>query len=167
MEYARDEGVDWRLMMEQWIVRELGHSVFNPNAESAKYLKKRLPGVSLRKLKFSDIDRFQRVVNGIVRLDSEEIARRSDYVICYWDRGAQRGAGTKGELTIARFFRKPVYMVTKMQRSNIPGWVLGCTSAIFCSFGELKSFLEEHYGPADERIGQASRPRRAHLDRFH
>ena len=145
MEYARNEGVDWRTMMEGWIVQELGHSVFNPNSESERYLKKKSPNANLRKLKFSNVDKFQSIVRGIVELDSAEIAQRSDYVICYWDRSAQRGAGTKGELTIARFFNKPVYMVTRMQTSNIPGWILGCTSRIFHSFRGLKAYLKERY----------------------
>jgi len=145
MEYARNEGVDWRKMMENWIVQELGHEVFNPNSESERYLRKKLPNGNLRKLKFSDVENFQSVVKGIVALDSREIARRSDYVVCYWDQSAQRGAGTKGELTIARYFGKPVYMVTRMRHSNIPGWILGCTSRIFHSFTELKMFLKQVY----------------------
>jgi hypothetical protein len=145
MEYAKNEGMDWRIAIEQWVTSELGHSVFNPNTESERYLKKMLPKASLRKLKFSDIDKFQSIVGGIVKIDSEEIAKRSDYVICYWDRSAQRGAGTKGELTVARLFGKPVYLVTRIQRTNIPGWILGCTSEIFSSFAELKVFLRKQY----------------------
>jgi hypothetical protein len=145
MEYAKNEGVDWRTMVEAWIIVELGHSVFNPNSESEKYLKKKLPDSNLRELKFSNTDRFQSIVRGIVKIDSEEIAKRSDYVICYWNRSAQRGAGTKGELTLARFFGKPVYMITRTRRENIPGWILGCTSEIFTSFAELKLFLLRKY----------------------
>lgn len=156
MEYARNEGVDWRSMMQEWIVRELGHSVFNPNMESEKYLKRTLPGGDLRKLKFIDIEAFRRIVRGIVKLDSEEIAGKSDYVICYWDRSAQRGAGTKGELTIARFFHKPVLMVTGMNHANIPGWILGCTTEIFPSFGELKAYLKQHRRLFDRRTPKSS-----------
>jgi hypothetical protein len=145
MEYAKNEGMDWRIAIELWVTSELGHSVFNPNTESERYLKKVLPKASLRKLKFSNIDKFQSIVRGIVKIDSEEIAKRSDYVICYWDRSAQRGAGTKGELTVARLFGKPVYLVTRIQRTNIPGWILGCTSEIFSSFTELKVFLRKQY----------------------
>jgi hypothetical protein len=145
MEYAVREGVNWRNAMERWIVQELGHSVFNPNSESERYLGRKLPKASLRELKFSDLDKYQLIVRGIVKLDSEEIANRTDYVICYWDRSAQRGAGTKGELSIARLFNKPVYMVTGMKKTNIPGWILGCTTKIFHSFGELKTFLKRKY----------------------
>lgn len=145
MEYAKNEGVNWRKEMESWITTELGHSVFNPNSESEKYLKKKLPRGSLRSLKFSDIDRFQTIVQGIVKLDSQEIALRSDYIVCYWDASAQRGAGTKGELSLARYFNKPVYIVTHMHAENIPGWILGCSSRIFPSFDELKAYLMGRY----------------------
>jgi hypothetical protein len=62
-------------------------------------------------------------------------------VICLWDEGAARGAGTKGELTMARFFGKPVYMVTAFPFADIPGWVLGCTTGIFPDFETLKRYL--------------------------
>ncbi len=145
MEYAKGEGQDWRREIEEWITTELGHSVFNPNNESEKYLRKRLPHQNLRKLKFTDTAKFESIVRGIVMLDSLEIARKSDYVICYWDASALRGAGTKGELTLARFFGKPVYMVTRINRIRIPGWVLGCTTRIFGSFEMLKTYLKGKY----------------------
>ncbi len=145
MEYAKDEGADWRGRIEAWIVSELGHSVFNPNVESEKYLRNRLGKGSFRTLKLRDVERFQSIVRGIVKLDMSEIALRSDYVVCLWNAGALRGAGTKGELSIATYFGKPVYMVTRMQKERIPGWILGCTTRIFRSFGELKVFLREEY----------------------
>ncbi len=146
MEYAKGEGQDWRRAMEEWLKKELGHAVFNPNKESRKYLRKRLPNQNLRRLKLSNIEKYEAIVRGIVMLDSREIAHKSDYVVCYWDASALRGAGTKGELTIARFFGKPVYMVTRMKRTRIPGWVLGCTTEIFSSFDALKTYLRKKYG---------------------
>ena len=52
-----------------------------------------------------------------------------------------RGAGTKGELTMAKYFGKPVYLVTSIPYHDIPGWVLGCTTQLFSSFDELNVFL--------------------------
>ena len=157
MEYAKNEGMNWRSKIETWVALQLGHTVFNPNSESERYLKKMLPDINLRALKFSDVSRYQSVVRGIVKLDSEEIAKRTDYVICYWDKSAQRGAGTKGELSIARYFGKPVYMVTRVQHSNIPGWILGCTSEIFSSFGDLKIFLQKKYAKGKEEKREGPR----------
>ena len=143
MEYARREGADWRMELQSWIEEKLGHSVFNPNDKSKQFLRKHLPGENFRKLKSTNTERFTRIVRRIVSIDSREIAQRSDYLICYWDRSAQRGAGTKGELTLAKYFGKPVYMVTRMNLKNIPGWVLGCTTKIFPSFSDLKKFLQQ------------------------
>ena len=141
MEYAKNEGIDWRSDMEYWIRKNLNQKIFNPNSESEKYLRKALPKRNFRALKSTNIDAFIKIVKKFVIIDSKEIAVRSDYVICYWDASAQRGAGTKGELTIARYFNKPVYMVTRMPKEKIPGWVLGCVTNFFNSFDQLKNFL--------------------------
>ena len=143
MEYAKREGADWRSDLQSWIQLHLGHSVFNPSMESRKFLRKHFPKGDFRKLKTRNIEHYSDLVRKIVALDSGQIVDRTDYVICYWDRSAQRGAGTKGELTLARYFDKPVYMVTRIPREKIPGWVLGCTTEIFGSFTELKNFLDK------------------------
>ncbi|MCX6121412.1 MAG: hypothetical protein NTX44_07295 [Ignavibacteriales bacterium] len=145
MEYAKNEGVDWRSDLDEWIKQNLKHSVFNPNVESDKYLRKIMSNNEFRCSKESDIKAYTKIVKHFVDQDSNEIALRSDYVICLWDASAQRGAGTKGELTIARYFKKPVYMVTRIPKTKIPGWVLGCVNEFFPSFDELKAYLYQKY----------------------
>lgn len=145
MEFAKGEGADWRFEMEDWLRKNLKHGVFNPNRESEKFLSKRFPSGNFRKLKYDNLERFTEVVRELIDLDSREIAHRSDYVVCYWDESAQKGAGTKGEITIARFLEKPVYLVTQTKLEDVPGWVLGCTTKIFGSFDELKVFMLEKY----------------------
>jgi hypothetical protein len=141
MEYAANEGRDWRERLQEWLIGEMESSVFNPNVESKRFFESYAPAVDFRTLKFSEPERFQELVSHLVDIDCMEIAERTDYVICYWDEGAMRGAGTKGELTMARFFGKPVYMVTAFPFTQIPGWVLGCTTKIFPDFDSLKTFL--------------------------
>jgi hypothetical protein len=146
MEYAQNEGIDWRQDLDSWIRKSLGHKVFNPNVESEKVLAKLLPNSDFRLLKSIDLKTYLKIARRYVFLDSKEIAIRTNYVICYWDQSAQRGAGTKGELTIARYFNKPVFMVTRIQKEKIPGWVLGCVTEFFSSFEQLKKFLLSIYG---------------------
>jgi hypothetical protein len=146
MEYANNEGVDWRNEIENWIIQKLKHIVFNPNKESQKLLTKLLPQKNFRELKSTDIDTYINIAKRFIDKDSKEIALRSDYIICYWDESAQRGAGTKGELTLARYFKKPVYMVTNISRQQIPGWVLGCVTSTYDSFELLQVFLMKKYG---------------------
>jgi len=142
MEYAANEGRSWREDLELWLNSEMGWQTFNPNRESDRFLAARTPDTSFRSLKAVDPERFLKIVADIVELDCREVAERADCVICFWDEGAMRGAGTKGELTIARYFKKPVYLVTTIPFAEIPGWVLGCTTTMFRNFDELKAFLK-------------------------
>jgi hypothetical protein len=141
MEYAADEGRDWRRDMQAWLEHERGCVVFNPNVESDRLLGTEYSGIDFRELKRRDLPQFRTIVERIVTIDCNEIAERTDFVVVYWDESAQRGAGTKGELTMAHFFRKPVYMVTAVPLESIPSWVLGCVTEIFSDFGSLKRFL--------------------------
>jgi hypothetical protein len=147
MEYAEDEGQSWRSEMQRWLERSFGHSVFNPNERSDKFLRDQLPETDFRILKQTNLTEYISLVEQLVRIDCEEIALRSDYVVCYYDQSAQRGAGTKGELTIAKYFGKPVYLVCGMPVMDIPGWVLACATKIFSSFEELKLHLTQTYQP--------------------
>lgn len=141
MEYADGEGVQWRRELQHWIEHHLKHDVFNPNVESERFFRSYYPHLDFRRLKSEDISLYQDIVRRLVELDCNEIARRSDYVICFWDEAAVRGAGTKGELTMAKFFGKPVYLVTDIPLDEIPGWVLGCVTMTFPDFQSLKNFL--------------------------
>ena len=143
MEYAADEGRNWREGLQEWLEAELGCEVFNPNVESERMLAMLCPGEDFRLLKQRDPERYRSIVTQLVDLDCREIAERSDLVICFWDDGAMRGAGTKGELTMARYFAKPVYLVTAVPTYDIPGWVLGCTTIIFPTFDRLRTFLRD------------------------
>jgi hypothetical protein len=145
MEYAKGEGVNWRKDMEVWIDAHLRHSVFNPNRESEQFLARRLPDVQFRDLKRKNLGNYTALVRELIDTDVHEIAERTDYVICYWDTSAQRGAGTTGEVTMARFTGKPVYLVTELDVQEIPGWILGCATKVFGSFDELRQFLLATY----------------------
>jgi hypothetical protein len=147
MEYAAKEGIGWRGTMEKWIKDHLHHAVFNPNTKSDRYLSKVLHNKNFRDLKTLDIELYKKIVRKFVDEDSHAVALWADYVICYWDESAQQGAGTKGELTIARYFKKPVYCVTAMNAAQIPGWVLGCVTRSFETFEELQVFLLQKYAP--------------------
>lgn len=141
MEYADGEGAGWRNEMQTWLENSLGHSVFNPNVESDRFFATHHPSVNFRTLKTENVENYRRIIEKLVEIDCREIAEHSDYVVCFWDEGAAKGAGTKGELTIAKYFRKPVYLVTSFQLHELPGWVLGCVTRSFTSFDELRAFL--------------------------
>lgn len=145
MEHARNEGADWRSEIERWLAEELHHRSINPNRDSDRLLGRRGERDSFRPSKREAPERYQRTVRAIVDHDSKAVVEKCDYVICLWDRAAARGAGTKGELTLARYVRKPTYVVTRISFERIPGWVIGCTTRFFRDFQELKSFLRRKY----------------------
>ena len=145
MEYAENFGADWRTEIEKWLSAKLHHGVFNPVKASELFLSSKYPGLTFREMKLTDLDRHRQIAKEIVGLDCREIILRSDYIICYYDESAQRGAGTKGELTIASMFGKPVYFVVGMEVEKIPSWVLGCTDEIFYGFSSLKNFLSQRF----------------------
>ena len=143
MDYADGEGAQWRTELQRWLENNLHQSVFNPNIESDRFFATHYPLVDFRKLKVENIQQYQEIVRQLVGIDCKEIAEHSDYLVCYWDEGAARGAGTKGELTMAKFFGKPVYLVTSYPLHELPGWVLGCVTKTFPNFADLKNFLSE------------------------
>ena len=145
MEFAENYGADWRTDLGRWLKEKMDHSSFDPVRESKVFLGSEYPGVDFRATKTEDFPKHQEIAKKIVALDCHEIILKSDYVICYYDESAQRGAGTKGELTVAAIFGKPVYFVAGMEIGKIPSWVLGCTDEIFANFQELKTFLLKKY----------------------
>jgi hypothetical protein len=95
------------------------------------------------------LPRFQATVRKIIAWDLDWIEHKSDYVICYWDEAAARGAGTQGELTFAHRLGIPVYLVLGMSQSQVSGWILGCATEVFTDFDGLKQFLmSKHARPA-------------------
>ncbi|MGC8596090.1 MAG: hypothetical protein ACP5MI_10875 [Candidatus Kryptoniota bacterium] len=145
MEYADNYGADWRTEMEHWLKSELGHEAFNPVKASDEFLSKNYPNFDFRLSKLSDLPVHKKIAAEIVRIDSTEIILHSDYLICYYDESAQRGAGTKGELTVAAIFGKPVFLVNGLSLESIPSWVIGCSTDIMNSFGDLKAFLKQRF----------------------
>ncbi len=145
MEYAQNNGADWRVELESWLKRELRHGSFNPVKASERFLSSRYPGIDFRAAKSDDFNRHKEIAAEIVRLDSSEIILHSDYIICYYDESAQRGAGTKGELTVAALFGKPVYLIKGMPIADMPSWVIGCTTEMFDDFEELRKFLRDKF----------------------
>jgi hypothetical protein len=145
MENAKNYGADWRSSLEMWLRETLRHDVFNPSAESLAFLKRKYPTVDRSTMRKEDIARFRQVIGDIIMMECREIIERCDYLICYWDESCYRGAGTQGEVTIAKYFGKPVYLITRLPISDVPGWVIACSSELFTEFETLKTFLQRKY----------------------
>lgn len=56
--------------------------------------------------------------------------------------------GSYGEVTLAYYLHKPVYIVTdrKLLPLQIPCWATGCSTWIFRTWEEYLKYIKEHYG---------------------
>lgn len=145
MEFAPDGGRGWRAKLRQWLEEYVNHTAYDPVVEAARLMSQQdlrsLPG-----WKTTDLDRYRKAMRFIINHDLDVMSNRTDYVICNWDQAAARGGGTQAELTVAHRKGLPVYLVSEMPVEEISGWVVGCTTKIFSSFDELKTFLTATYG---------------------
>lgn len=146
IEYSPDYGKSWRADITPFL-RDLGHDVYDPALDEQKNLDHHEVHV-FRKWKTTDLPRFQQTIRKIIAWDLDWIEQKSDYVICFWDDAAGRGAGTQGELTLAHRMDVPVYLVLGMPLEKVSGWILGCATEVFTDFEQLKTFLTGREEPA-------------------
>jgi hypothetical protein len=144
IEYSPDRGMAWRKEITPFL-RGLGHHVYDPALDERKNLSED-EWQNFRRWKREDVARFRSAICKIIEWDLDWVERKADYIICYWDMFAGKGAGTQGELTMAFRSKRPVYLVTTLPVEEISGWVLGCSTQVFHSFDELRAFLQLKYG---------------------
>lgn len=139
VEYSPDQGRSWRAAITPFL-QELGHHVYDPQLDDRKSLTD-VERREFRNWKGENLPRFQKVMRKIMDYDLQRLETRCDYVVAYWDEHAARGAGTQGELTLAYRRACPVYLVINMPVEQVSSWILGCASAVFTDFEQLKDFL--------------------------
>lgn len=126
MEKAFDNGFVWREKISPHL-ETLGYEVLNPciiedNAGIT-------PAI-LKKYKKDNIRFYKNLATEIVDTDLKYV-NECDIIICKLDKNVLSGAGTYGELTLARFLKKPVYAwIDTSSLSNgirdLPVWCVGC-----------------------------------------
>ncbi|PYV18692.1 MAG: hypothetical protein DMG21_04150 [Acidobacteria bacterium] len=122
IEYAPEGGRAWRIHLRAWLEENLNHHVYDHALEGRRVLGE-----------------------AEWAHDLDVVTNRTDYVIAYWDEPAVQGGESSALLTAAHRKGIPVYFVTEIPIEQIGGWVVGCTTKIFSSFEELKSFLTATY----------------------
>jgi hypothetical protein len=143
MERAPDRGRAWRERLMP-VLDELGHACFNPCEEELLVASSEERAL-FREWKASGHDDFLPLMRRIIDHDLAAL-QGADYVICYWDEHAQGSGGTPAEVTLARLWGKPVYLVRAIDRSEVSSWVQGCASRAFDSLEDLFVYLRQEYG---------------------
>ena len=140
IEFAPDGGKPWRRDIGQFLANELGLGVFDPCTNEYEILTAE-EKTWFRAWKVTNRPRFLGVVRRIIDRDLDNLLHHTLFIVCYWDRHVQHGAGTAGELTMAHYHGVPVYLVLGMPLAEMSSWAAGCATEIFGSFDELKQFL--------------------------
>lgn len=146
MENAKNEGSEWRADLTIWLRGNLNHSVIDPVAETVKLVEK-TNSQNYRKWKNSDPNKFKNFVRKAIDNDLNSVVNKSDYIICLWNNDVLAGGGTHGEVTMAYYFNKPIYLINQLNVPNqISGWIMSCATEIFKDFELMQKRLLEIYG---------------------
>ena len=138
---APDGGTGWRLDITPKL-EKLGWKVFNPCVYTDGKIAQRLGWGEFDKDRFRKFRKESRDLSKVVAewvVDQDLGAvKRCNVLLVYFDEYVMQGAGTYGEMTLARDARMPVYIVlsSSLKYEDIPFWVLGCATKIFNNFEE-------------------------------
>ena len=140
IENAENDGVDWRNMMTEWLSSNLNHRVFDPVTETKSIIDE-ISMEDFRLLKTKDLSKYKKIFRKIIKIDLEAVVNEADYLIVKWDESVFKGGGTHGEITMAYWLNKPVYLVNSLPMNDVSSWVLSCSDEVFDSFDSLKKRL--------------------------
>ena len=144
MEYAKNDGADWREEITLWLIKNLNHSVIDPVVESKKLIKN-YKETEFRSWKQTDPKKYIDIIRIAIKKDLDAVVNKADYIICLWDENVFKGAGTHSEVTFAYYHNKPIYLVNKLPINDLSGWVMSCATEIVNDFESLKVLLKNKY----------------------
>ena len=146
MENAKNEGSEWRNEITIWLKEKLNHSVIDPVIDTTK-LVERTKSQNYRNWKTSDPNKFRKFVRQAIDNDLNSVVNKSDYLICLWNQEVLIGGGTHGEVTMAYYYNKPIYLINQLNvRNQLSGWIMSCATEIFTDFKSIQKRLFEIYG---------------------
>ena len=144
IENAHNDGADWRNDITQWLEQYLNHRVFNPVTETQSIIKE-LNTDDFRLMKTTNPEEYKKIIRKIIQVDLDAVVQGSDYLIVNWDKSVFKGGGTHGEITMAHWFKKPVYMVNTLPIEDVSSWIFSCTDFMCNNFEDLKEELKKIY----------------------
>jgi len=144
IENAHNDGEGWRNEITQWLDTKLNHKVFNPVIETKNIIEHHNTS-DFRLMKKTNPDEYKKIIRKIIKLDLDAVVHKSDYLIVKWDKSVFKGGGTHGEITMAYWLKKPIFLVNRLPIDDISSWIFSCSEDIFDNFEELKKKLVELY----------------------
>ena len=144
IENAENDGASWRQDITVWLKNNLNHKVFNPVIET-KSIIGNLNSSNFRAMKKTDPIKYKNIIREIIKLDLEAVINDSDYLIVKWDKSVLKGGGTHGEVTMAYWVKKPIFIVNSLPIDDMSSWIFSCSNFIFNDFTGLKEKLMQLY----------------------
>ena len=144
IENAENDGAKWREDITLWLDQNLKHNVFNPVLET-KSIMKHHDARNFRSMKITDPLKYKKIIREIIKLDLNAVVNKSDYLIVKWDESVLKGGGTHGEVTMAYWMKKPIYIVNSLSLNDMSSWIFSCSDFIFDDFDGLKKQLIKLY----------------------
>ena len=140
MENAQNEGAGWRNDMTNWLKEKLGHDTIDPVLESKKLIIAN-GAEDYKDWKMTNHGKYKEFIRLIINQDLRAVIAKVDYLIVLWDESILYGGGTHGEVTMAYWVDRPIFMVNKLPKEKLSGWISSCSTETFDSFDELKKAL--------------------------
>ena len=144
IENAENDGASWRQDITLWLKDNLDHEVFNPVLETKNIIGHLNPSI-FRSMKKTDPIEYKNIIRKIIKLDLEAVINDSDYLIVKWDKSVLKGGGTHGEVTMAYWIKKPIFIVNSLPIDDMSSWIFSCSDFIFNDFKNLKKKLTQLY----------------------
>jgi len=144
IENAENDGANWRDSITPWLKNEIEHDVFNPVVETRKIVSD-LTNTQFRDMKETDPKKYKNLIRQIIDIDIKAVVEESDYLIVNWNKSVFRGGGTHGEITLAYYLKKPIYLVNHVPLDDLSSWIFSCATEVFDSFDDMKIHLTSLY----------------------
>ena len=144
IENAENDGASWRRDMTLWLKDNLNHEVFNPVLETKNIIGHLNPSI-FRSMKKTDPIEYKNIIRKIIKLDLDALINDSDYLIVKWDKSVLKGGGTHGEVTMAYWMKKPIFIMNSLPIDDMSSWIFSCSDFIFNDFKNLKKKLTQLY----------------------
>ena len=144
IENAANDGADWRELITLWLKDEIEHDVFNPVLATRKIISN-LTNSQFREMKETSPKKYKNLIRQIIDIDIKAVVEESDYLIVNWNKSVFKGGGTHGEITLAYYLKKPIYLVNHVPLDDLSSWIFSCATEVFDSFDDMKIHLLSTY----------------------
>ena len=134
MEYAKNNGLDWRLVYRDELAK-LNIQCIIPEEEETGMTEE-----DMRILKEEDPTQYIKIMRQFIEMDLKFV-EDCDMVVAFWD--GERMSGTIGEAQHAYLHGTPIYLVSPRPFTEIPGWFAACFTETFESLGCLLLYLNK------------------------